>query len=515
MGIYYYNSPPWDIPEGTQRITWYEAGGYPSAYFDGVIYIEGGLSSGSMFNQYRNKVEERLAISSPLVMDFEITHDALARATGNITGTIRVDETVPAGQKRVYLVIVENHAGDKPNLARAFHDIKEFSLTDVGQSELVTYAFNIDPSWNAADLKFLIFVQNMTSKEVLQACQARIPLTAGIVVGAGPGPDAPTSARIYAPDTGGELTSSFTAYGANRYGINVASSHLVPMSPAQILTGPGPGPIFGPQVRAFEGSGVPFDGNAVNFLAYGTKKFGVKVAAGDIDGGDQDEILTGPGPGAVFGPHVRGFKYSGGTVNPVQGASFFSYGTRKFGVNVTAGDIDGDGYDEIITGPGPGAVFGPHIRAFDFDDSGTQPTPVPGVSFFAYGTKKWGANVAADDLDGDGQDEIIIGPGPGTVFGAQIRAFDYTGSGVAQVPGVNFFAYANSTFRYGVSVAGGNVNAGGNAEIITAPGPGMGYPAQIRVWNINAGATLREEFQAFGASDDTYGGHIAFGNFSE
>ena len=70
----------------------------------------------------------------------------------------------------------------------------------------------------------------------------------------------------------------------------------------------------------------------------------------------------------------------------------------RMGVNVSAGDIDADGYDEIITGAGPGAVFGPHVRAFDFD--GTAPVvAVPGVSYFAYGTMRYGVNVAAGDLD--------------------------------------------------------------------------------------------------------------------
>ena len=32
--------------------------------------------------------------------------------------------------------------------------------------------------------------------------------------------------------------------------------------------------------------------------------------------------------------------------------SFLAYGTLKFGVNVTCGDIDGDGFDEILTGAG-------------------------------------------------------------------------------------------------------------------------------------------------------------------
>ncbi len=81
-----------------------------------------------------------------------------------------------------------------------------------------------------------------------------------------------------------------------------------------------------------------------------------------------DEIITGAGPGAVFGPHVRGWNYDGTPgVTPVPGVSYFAYGTPKWGVNVSAGDIDGDGYDEIVTGAGPGAVYGPHVRGWNVD----------------------------------------------------------------------------------------------------------------------------------------------------
>jgi hypothetical protein len=96
---------------------------------------------------------------------------------------------------------------------------------------------------------------------------------------------------------------------------------------------------------------------------------------------------------------VRTFRADG---TPV--ASFFAYGADFHGgVSVALGDVDGDFDDEIVTGAGPGG--GPHVRVFRSDGTDT------GVGFMAYDPHyTGGVNVATADLDGDGVDEIITAP---------------------------------------------------------------------------------------------------------
>ena len=193
--------------------------------------------------------------------------------------------------------------------------------------------------------------------------------------------------------------------------------------------------MFGPHVRGwnYDGSGAVTSIPGVNFFAYGTPKWGVNVSAGDIDGDGIDEIVTGPGPGAVYGPHVRGWNVDGGEASPIPGVSYFAYGTLKFGVNVTCGDVDGDGIDEIVTGPGPGAVFGSHVRGWNVD--GGTATAMSDLSFFAWPAEqlRYGANVfSGADLNGNGRDEIVVGQGPDPAAGNWVKVYMYDGSQVIE-----------------------------------------------------------------------------------
>ncbi len=331
-----------------------------------------------------------------------------------------------------------------------------------------------------------------------------------VVTGPGPGPGSRPLIRLW--DTSGVQLGGveWTPYGGGDWGADVAAGDIDGDGRHEVLTGPGPGPIYGPQVRGFEADGTQVPG--VNFFAYGTNRYGVRVTAGDVDGDGVDEIVTGAGPGEVFGPHVRAFDVSGSLVQSLPGINFFAYGTLKYGVNVACGDLDGDGVDEIVTGAGPGAVFGPHVRAFSYNGAGVS--AVPGVSYFAYGTLKYGVNVACGDLDGDGIDEIVTGAGPGVVFGPHVRGWNVDGHAAAAIPGVSFFAFSTDT--YGVNVACGDVDGDRRDEIITGTGPGPTFAAQVRGWKLDHGSVQEIPGMNFFAYDPfvyTYGARVAAGHF--
>src|SRR6185436_11554509 len=113
-----------------------------------------------------------------------------------------------------------------------------------------------------------------------------------------------------------------------------------------------------PLIRSFTGLDTSFTGledtPTRSFLAYPAQmSAGVRVATGDVNGDGFLDIVTGPGAGAQ--PHVKVFSGSSGA----EIRSFFAYTPGFFGgVFVAAGDVDGDGLADIITGADAGTAGG-------------------------------------------------------------------------------------------------------------------------------------------------------------
>jgi hypothetical protein len=201
----------------------------------------------------------------------------------------------------------------------------------------------------------------------------------------------------------------------------------------------------------------------------GAWKGEVRVATGDVNGDGITDRVVGIGPGGGSKVEV----YDGATGTLIR--SFNAYvPTFTGGLYVASGDLTGDGKDDIITGAGFGG--GPHVRAFDGVTGALIRdflVNLPDVTT--------GITVASGDIDNDGFDDIITGS---ATTNSRVRVFSAfynptTGFGLLQ----DFFAYGDSNFGGGVFVAGGDVNGDGRADVITGAGPTGG--AHVRIWNSN------------------------------
>jgi hypothetical protein len=304
-----------------------------------------------------------------------------------------------------------------------------------------------------------------------------------IITGAGPG--AGPHVRAFDGATHA-LVADFLPYGTSfGGGVRVATGDVNSDGLADIITGGGPG--AGPHVKVFDGR---TNAEVMSFFAYATGfGGGVYVAAGDVDGDGRADIITGAGEGAPG--HVKVF--SGSTGEEL--ASFFAYGPEFLGgVRVAAGDVNGDGLADIITGAGPGA--GPHVKVFD------GRTQAEVNSFLAYDAGfAGGVFVAAGDVDGDGKAEVITGTDAGPTH---VKVFDAAFDGAIADDSVaelrSFFAYPG--FLGGVRVAAGDVNGDGLADIIAGAGPGAG--PHVKIFD---GAS-NQEIRSFFAYSASFGGGV-------
>lgn len=184
---------------------------------------------------------------------------------------------------------------------------------------------------------------------------------------------------------------------------------------------------------------------------------GVSVAAGDVNNDGKADIIVGAGPGG--GPHVKVFS---GANNDLLHDFFAFSGGGTYGINVAAGDVNGDGRADIVVGPMSGAPG--DVKAFRGLDASMI------RNFTAYSGFTGGVYVAVGDVNGDGTPDIITGPGQGG--GPVVRVFD----GVNPNNLITSFTAYDPGFLGGVNVAAGDINSDSRAEIITGAGSTLPQP---------------------------------------
>ena len=314
------------------------------------------------------------------------------------------------------------------------------------------------------------------------------PTADRIITGPGAGEAGP-EVRIFEVqyESYGKQVGSFFAYGPSfRGGVNVAG-----LGVGRIVTGPGSG--GGPHVRFFDVSSPSSPTFLGGFFAYPPDfRDGVSPSAGDIDGDGSVELVTAPGMGGP--PWVRVFDVTVPS-EPSEIASFFAYGeTFRGAVNTAVGDVDGDGRAEVITGPvGAG---GPHVRVFDLAE---PESPRVLGQFFAYARDfRGGVNVAAGDVDGDKDDEVITAPA--TAGAPHVRIFDWDPATRSFEETAGFLAQPPGT-RSGLHVATAEADGDGKDEVVV--GPGWGHRPLVRIFDIEGGsASLMRAILAYPESRD-------------
>ena len=235
-----------------------------------------------------------------------------------------------------------------------------------------------------------------------------------LVVGAGPGGG--PHVKVFDGRTGtlstGPLSSFFAFEPGFTGGVNMAVGDRNGDGYADIAVGAGYGGA--PRVRVFSGK----DGHLLRdfYPLDPSLRCGVSVAFADANGDKLFGLVIGSGPGVPSVVKVYN-AVTTGVFDDGQVLEQFTPFEPDFtgGVWVAAGDVNRDGFVDIIAGARTGG--GPRVELLNGHTGALM------QNFYAFDPSfRGGVTVATIDLTGDGVPEIITGTGPGG--GSHARVYD-------------------------------------------------------------------------------------------
>lgn len=261
--------------------------------------------------------------------------------------------------------------------------------------------------------------------------------------------------------------SPVTAFAGYQGSVRVATGDVNGDGIQDIIVAAGAG--GGPHVKIFDGA----TGQLIqSFFAFDPGfTGGIFVAAADVDNDGRADVIITPDVGG--GTHVRIF--GAGDPNRLM-ASFFGIDAPGFagGSRAAAGDINGDGYADLVVTAGLGG--GSHTVIWNGRSLGSGvPTRLTG-DFYAidpsFVADKNGVFVALSDLDGDGFQDLVIGAGNRVrvLSGQTIQARG--GAAAAASPNNDFFV-GDGSVKSSVRLAGGDFDGNGRGEVLIGSADGQ------------------------------------------
>lgn len=170
--VEYHTSDEFTFTGITARTNYYSFSGIPVCFFDGYQNVGGGGSS--TYNQYLNMINSHLNNPSPLTIDGLMFYPNDGNNTSaTAAAAINIETAIAETGVKVWAILIEHPAqaanGNSYNyVARALSSY-DLTIWQPGQTENVSFNFNLNPTWVVDNLALVMYVQNHASKHIHQA----------------------------------------------------------------------------------------------------------------------------------------------------------------------------------------------------------------------------------------------------------------------------------------------------------------------------------------------------------
>ncbi|MCK9399346.1 MAG: Omp28-related outer membrane protein [Bacteroidales bacterium] len=167
-----HNGDPFTNNYSNARNSFYGISGYPTAFFDGVSSVVGGSHNESMYPSYWPKVQQRMAVPSPVTIEVWGSHTGL---TYNVTVTVTKVAEINGQNIRLHLCLTESH------IVYAWQGMSEVNYVDrlmvpdqlgteldFTESDVleIPLTFNVQSGWVLNNMELVAFVQTNSNKEI-------------------------------------------------------------------------------------------------------------------------------------------------------------------------------------------------------------------------------------------------------------------------------------------------------------------------------------------------------------
>ena len=259
----------------------------------------------------------------------------------------------------------------------------------------------------------------------------------------GTGPGASTQVRILSGATGEVLFEAAPFEESFVGGIYVAAGDLDGDGLADLVITPDEG--GGPRVVVFRGGDFL---RVANFFGIDDSNFrgGARSALGDLNGDGRADLVVAAGFGG--GPRVAvydGRSLFSTKLVKVFGDRFVFEPQLRNGAFVAVGDVDGDGFADLIAGGGPGGA--PRVVALSGRDLTNAKDPAQLVNAFVGDTNsRGGVRIAVKNLDGDAFADLVVGSGAND--GSRVTGYrgrDLLAGDATPIDELNFDAFPGFT----------------------------------------------------------------------